>query len=69
MNVKRLELLPAESDMLVYALKPQMKALGPKHGKLAQKVLAALRAVDPQAGAEALRDAGSSWCSMSRASR
>jgi len=58
LNVKRLELLPAESDMLVYALKPQMKALGPKHGKLAQKVLAALRAVDPQAGAEALRDEG-----------
>jgi isoleucyl-tRNA synthetase len=58
LNVKRLELLPAESDMLVYALKPQMKVLGPKHGKLAQKVLAALRAVDPQAGVEALRDRG-----------
>src|SRR6185312_3582413 len=58
LNVKRLELLPAESDMLVYAIKPQMKALGPKHGKLAQKVLAALRAVDPRAGVEALRDRG-----------
>ncbi|HEY1389533.1 MAG TPA: isoleucine--tRNA ligase [Ktedonobacterales bacterium] len=58
LNVKRLELLPAESDMLVYALKPQMKALGPKHGKLAQKVLAALRAIDPRAGVEALRDEG-----------
>ncbi|HEU5349918.1 MAG TPA: DUF5915 domain-containing protein, partial [Ktedonobacterales bacterium] len=58
LNVKRLELLPAESDMLVYALRPQMKVLGPKHGKLAQKVLAALRAVDPQAGAAALRDEG-----------
>jgi isoleucyl-tRNA synthetase len=58
LNVKRLELLPVESDMLVYAIKPQMKALGPKHGKLAQKVLAALRAVDPRAGVEALREHG-----------
>ena len=31
LNVKRLELLPAESDMLVYALKPRMKVLGPKY--------------------------------------
>ena len=34
LNVKRLELLPAESDMLLYTLKPRMKALGPKHGTL-----------------------------------
>ena len=58
LNVKRLEVLPAQSDMLVYSLKPQMKTLGPKHGKLAQKVLAALRTVDPQAAAKALREQG-----------
>ncbi len=58
LNVKRLELLPAESDMLIYTLKPQMRTLGPKHGKLAQKVLAALREVDPQTGAAALREQG-----------
>ncbi len=59
LNVKRLELLPADSDMLVYSLKPLMKVLGPKHGNLAQKVLAALRATDAHAGAEALRERGS----------
>ncbi|HEX6122774.1 MAG TPA: DUF5915 domain-containing protein, partial [Ktedonobacterales bacterium] len=58
LNVKRLELLPAESDMLLYTLRPRMAALGPKHGKLAQKVLAALRVYDAQAGAEALRAEG-----------
>ncbi len=61
LNVKRLELLPVESDMLVYTLKPRMKVLGPKFGKLAPKVLAAVRAVDPQVGAEALRETGSRW--------
>ncbi len=40
LNVKRLEMLPAESDMLLYTLKPRMKVLGPKHGQLAPKVLA-----------------------------
>jgi isoleucyl-tRNA synthetase len=58
LNVKRLELLPEHSDMLVYTLRPRMAALGPKHGRLAQKVLAALRAHDPQAGAKALREQG-----------
>jgi isoleucyl-tRNA synthetase len=58
LNVKQLELLPAESDMLIYALRPRMAALGPKHGKLAQKVLAALRGYDAQAGAQALRSEG-----------
>jgi isoleucyl-tRNA synthetase len=58
LNVKRLELLPEHSDMLLYTLRPRMAVLGPKHGKLAQKVLAALRAYDPQVGAQALREEG-----------
>nr|MBF6590517.1 class I tRNA ligase family protein [Ktedonobacterales bacterium] len=58
LNVKRLEPLRAESDMLVYTLRPRMTVLGPKHGKLAQRVLAALRATDPQTGARALRERG-----------
>ena len=58
LNVKRLELLPAESDMLLYALRPRMAAIGPAFGKLAPKVLAAVRSADPRAGARELRDTG-----------
>jgi isoleucyl-tRNA synthetase len=58
LNVKRLELLPVESDMLLYALKPRMNVLGPKFGKLAPKVAAAVRSVDAQEAARVLRETG-----------
>ncbi|WIG59949.1 MAG: Isoleucyl-tRNA synthetase [Ktedonobacterales bacterium] len=58
LNVKRLELLPLESDMLRYTLQPRMHVLGPKHGKLLPKVLAALRSGDMQAKARTLADTG-----------
>jgi isoleucyl-tRNA synthetase len=58
LNVKRLELLPAESDMLLYTLRPHMAAIGPAFGKLAPKVLAAVRAADVQAAARELLDRG-----------
>ncbi|MFI5273827.1 MAG: isoleucine--tRNA ligase [Ktedonobacterales bacterium] len=44
LNVKRLEFLPRESDMLAYTVQPRMALLGPKFGKLLPRVLAALRA-------------------------
>src|SRR5579871_467457 len=45
LNVKRLDFLPAESDMLVYALKPRISLLGPKYGAKMKKLLAALSAL------------------------
>jgi isoleucyl-tRNA synthetase len=44
LNVKRLELLPPESDMLVYTVEPKMAVLGPKYGKLLPRLLGTLRA-------------------------
>ena len=43
LNVKRMELLPRDSDMLVFTVQPKMGVLGPRFGKLLPKVLAALR--------------------------
>jgi len=40
LNIKRLELMSADSDMLAYTLRPQVKVLGPKYGPLVQKILA-----------------------------
>ncbi|HKS69885.1 MAG TPA: isoleucine--tRNA ligase, partial [Ktedonobacterales bacterium] len=61
LNVKRLELLPLESDMLSYTVQPRMAVLGPKYGKLLPKVLGALRAGGPaemQQRARTLADTG-----------
>jgi isoleucyl-tRNA synthetase len=61
LNVKRLELLPPESDMLHYSVQPRMQVLGPKLGKLLPKTLAALRSEasgDMQAKARQLLDTG-----------
>jgi len=58
LNVKRLEFLPPESDMLLYTLKPKLPLLGPRLGKQMSKVLAALRAADPADAARALREKG-----------
>jgi isoleucyl-tRNA synthetase len=51
LNVKRLEFLPEDSDMLLYALRPRPQVLGPKYGKRAPAILAAVRALDARAGA------------------
>ncbi len=61
LNVKRLELLTAESDMLTYTLKPRRQALGPKYGKQLPRLLAALAALDvaaTQTAARSLRETG-----------
>lgn len=58
LNVKRLELLPAESDMLVYSLRPNHRALGPKLGTRMQPALAALKAMNPQQAVHELRETG-----------
>jgi isoleucyl-tRNA synthetase len=58
LNVKRLDFLPAGSDMLTYALRPRPQVLGPKYGKLLPQVLSAVKALDAYEGAEALREHG-----------
>ena len=61
LNIKRLELMSEDSDMLAYTLKPQVKVLGPKHGPLVQKVLAFFKTMTPhetQLAAEQLNATG-----------
>ncbi len=58
LNVKQLEFLPLGSDMLLYALRPRPQVLGPRHGKLLPRIMAAVRVLDARAAAEALRERG-----------
>jgi isoleucyl-tRNA synthetase len=61
LNIKRLELMGNDSDMLAYTLKPQVKILGPKYGPLVQKILAlfkTLAAHEVQKAAEELNATG-----------
>ncbi len=46
LNIKQLELMSNDSDMLAYTLKPQVKVMGPKYGPLVQKILAVLKGLD-----------------------
>ena len=46
LNIKDLELMSNDSDMLAYTLKPQVKVLGPKYGAQFQKILAVLKSLD-----------------------
>ncbi len=46
LNIKQLELMSSESDMLTYTLRPQVKVLGPKYGRLTQKILASFKALN-----------------------
>jgi len=39
LNIKRLELMSADSDMITYTLRPNAKVLGPKYGPLMQQIL------------------------------
>ncbi len=55
LNIKRLELMSEDSDMLAYTLKPQVKVLGPKYGPLVQKILAKFKALDLHGAHEAAK--------------
>jgi isoleucyl-tRNA synthetase len=55
LNIKQLNLLSADNDMLAYTLKPQVKILGPKYGPLVQKILAKFKALDAHGANEAAR--------------
>ena len=58
LNVKRLRLVTDTEELLAYALKPNLKVLGPRLGKQVGAVGAALKAADTAAFVAALRGAG-----------
>ncbi len=61
LNIRHLQLMSSESDMLAYSLKPQVKLLGPKYGPLVQKILVAFKALDThdiQGAARQLKETG-----------
>ncbi|GLV56262.1 isoleucine--tRNA ligase [Dictyobacter sp. S3.2.2.5] len=53
LNIKDLELISADSDMLAYTVRPQVKVLGPKYGPLVQKILAHLKGLSAHEAQEA----------------
>jgi isoleucyl-tRNA synthetase len=53
LNIKDLELIGANSDMLAYTLKPQVKILGPKFGPLVQQILRHFKGLSAQEAQEA----------------
>jgi isoleucyl-tRNA synthetase len=55
LNIRNLDLLSEDSDMLAYSLKPQVKILGPKHGPLVQKILGYFKGLDAHGAQEAAR--------------
>jgi isoleucyl-tRNA synthetase len=55
LNIKSLELISNDSDMLAYTLKPQVKILGPKYGPLVQKILSKFKALDAHGTQEAAK--------------
>ena len=55
LNVKELEFVSQEADLVRHEVKPNYRALGPRFGKLMPKVAAAVEALDPDHVAEATR--------------
>jgi isoleucyl-tRNA synthetase len=58
LNIKRLDFLPEDSDMLVYTLKPRVSLLGPKYGSLMKPLLGALNQLAPADAVRQLRATG-----------
>jgi isoleucyl-tRNA synthetase len=55
LNVKELEFVSEEAELVRYQVKPNYRALGPRFGKLMPKAAAAIEALDPDHVAESLR--------------
>ena len=55
LNVKELEFVSEEADLVRHEVKPNYRALGPRFGRLMPKVAAAVEALDPDHVAEAAR--------------
>jgi isoleucyl-tRNA synthetase len=54
LNVKQLEFVSDEAELVRYQVKPNYRALGPRFGKLMPSAAAAVEALDPSAVSEAL---------------
>ena len=53
LNVKELEFVSEEAELVRYEVKPNYRALGPRFGRLTPKAAAAVEALDPASVAEA----------------
>jgi isoleucyl-tRNA synthetase len=56
LNIKELEFVSEESELVRYRLKPNYRALGPRFGKQMPQLAAAIEALDPTSVAQALAD-------------
>jgi isoleucyl-tRNA synthetase len=58
LNVKKLDFVEEESELVSYAVKPNYRALGPRFGKRMPQVAAAVEALDPVHVARVMADGG-----------
>ncbi|MGI6175460.1 MAG: isoleucine--tRNA ligase [Christensenellales bacterium] len=58
LNVKKISFRKDASDFMGYAIKPQLKTLGPKYGKMLPRISAHLASCDTKAVVEAVRGGG-----------
>jgi isoleucyl-tRNA synthetase len=58
LNVKELDFVSDEADLVSYAVKPNYRALGPRFGKRMPQVAAAVEALDPAHVARVVGDGG-----------
>jgi isoleucyl-tRNA synthetase len=58
LNVKELDFVEEESELVSYAVKPNYRSLGPRFGKRMPQVAAAVEALDPVHVAEVMADGG-----------
>jgi isoleucyl-tRNA synthetase len=56
LNVKSLDFVSEEGELVRYAVRPNYRSLGPRFGKLMPTAAAAIEALDPDHVAEAIRD-------------
>jgi isoleucyl-tRNA synthetase len=58
LNVKELDFVSEEADLVSYAVKPNYRSLGPRFGKRMPQVAAAIEALDPAHVARVMGDGG-----------
>jgi isoleucyl-tRNA synthetase len=58
LNVKELDFVSEEADLVSYTVKPNYRSLGPRFGKRMPQVAAAVEALDPTHVAEVMGDGG-----------
>jgi isoleucyl-tRNA synthetase len=58
LNVKELDFVSEEAELVSYSVKPNYRSLGPRFGKRMPQVAAAIAALDPKHVAEVMSDGG-----------